>query len=291
MRNIDEHSITQAVLESFSTCSDQRLKTVLSSLVRHLHAFAREVALTEAEWFDGIQFLTACGHLSDDKRQEFILLSDTLGLSTLVTALNNRHPPGCTEATVFGPFFVDNVPEVANGSDIAQGAKGVPCYVRGCVLDLDGAPVPGARIDVWQSDADGLYDVQRADLDHHQARARLRSRSDGTFDFRSIAAVPYQIPSDGPVGKMLGRLARHAWRPAHLHFMIDAPGHHRLITHLFRSDGPYLDSDAVFGVRSTLIADWLHHGPGVAPDGQHCSEPFYTLDHRFVLSTCRAEAA
>jgi hydroxyquinol 1,2-dioxygenase len=284
MINIDERTITDAVVQSFATCPDLRLRVILTSLVQHLHDFAREVKLTEAEWLAGIQFLTDAGHITDAKRQEFILLSDTLGLSTLVTAQNNQRPAGCTEATVFGPFFVEGAPEVANGADIANGAKGLPCYVRGSVKGLDGLPIFEATIDVWQSDDDGFYDVQHSDLEQHQARARLKNRSDGTFDFRSIVAVPYQIPKDGPVGKMLDATGRHAWRPAHLHFMIAAPGYERLITHVFRSDGPYLESDAVFGVRSTLIAEWQRHEPGMAPDGAVLEVSFFTLDYAFVLN-------
>jgi hydroxyquinol 1,2-dioxygenase len=291
MINIDEQTITDAVLQSFAKCPDERLRTILSSLVRHLHDFAREVRLTEPEWFAGIQFLTDAGHITDDKRQEFILLSDTLGLSTLVTAQNNQHPEGCTEATVFGPFFVDGAPEVEHGADIANGAKGIPCFVRGSVKTMNGMPVAGATIDVWQSDDEGFYDVQHADLDHHQARARLHSRSDGSFDFKSIVAVPYQIPSNGPVGKMLDATGRHAWRPAHLHFMIVAPDCERLITHVFRAGGPYLDSDAVFGVRSTLIAEWIRHEAGASPDGTMSATPFYTLDYDFIVNHSEAAQA
>jgi len=291
MKTIDEHTITQAVLDSFGGCHDDRLRTVMASLVRHLHAFANEVKLTEEEWFTGIRFVTDVGQMCDDKRQEFILLSDTLGLSMLVTALNNERPQGCTEATVFGPFFVEKAPEVANGADIAQGAQGEPCYVSGKVRGLDGTPIANAQIDVWQSDEAGFYDVQYADIGQHQARARLHSRTDGSFDFRSILAVPYQIPNDGPVGKMLANLGRHAWRPAHLHFMIVAAGYERLITHVFRSDGPYLDSDAVFGVRPTLVADWVRHEVGAAPDGTTSDRPFYTLDYAFVLNPTSHQSA
>lgn len=279
-----DNGITQSVLDSFSGCGDERLKAIMSGLVKHLHAFAQDVRLTEDEWFAGIRFLTEVGQMCDDKRQEFILLSDTLGLSMLVTASNNDRPPGCTEATVFGPFFVEQAPVVANGADIAGGVGGEPCCVSGVVRGLDGTPVGGAQIDVWQSDADGFYDVQYPELEHHRARARLHSRPDGSFDFRSIVAVPYQIPNDGPVGKMLQRLGRHAWRPAHLHFMIVAPGYERLITHVFRSDGPYLDSDAVFGVRPSLVAEWVRHDAGSAPEGLTMTTPFYTLHHEFVLN-------
>jgi len=284
MRNIDEDTITQAVLARQANAPDARVRDIMTSLVQHLHAFARDVQLTEAEWFAGIRFLTECGHITDDKRQEFILLSDTLGLSTLVTALNNRKPAGCTEATVFGPFHVEGAPHYEHGADVANGAKGEPCYVRGMVRALDGTPVPGAELQVWQADADGFYDVQYADLPHARGRGVLCSGADGRFHFRSIVAESYPIPHDGPVGRMLDVLGRHPWRPAHLHFMITAPGYERLITHVFRDGDRYLDSDAVFGVRSSLIADWVRHEPGTAPDGSTSAVPYYTLDFDFVLN-------
>lgn len=284
MVNIDEWTITEAVLAAQSGCKDARQREVLTALVKHLHDFAREVRLTEAEWTTGIGFLTQVGHITDDRRQEFILLSDTLGLSTLVAAQNNAKPEGCTEATVFGPFFVAGAPDVRNGDDIANGACGEPCFVSGTIKGIDGEAIAGADIAVWQSDAEGFYDVQRNELDHHQARGNLRSLDDGRYAFRSILAAPYPIPHDGPVGRMLESLGRHPWRPAHLHFMIKAAGYETLITHIFRSGGPYLDSDAVFGVRSSLIADWVAHGPGTAPDGTRVDTPFYTLAYDFVLN-------
>jgi hydroxyquinol 1,2-dioxygenase len=283
MKPLDQHTITDAVLASIAGCPDARLREVITSLVHHLHDFARETKLTEDEWWRGIRFLTDTGHITDDKRQEFILLSDVLGLSMLVTAQNNAKPAGCTEATVFGPFFVDGAPAVANGADISQGAKGTPCYVSGRVLDSDGAAVADALLNVWQSDEEGFYDVQQpADAyEHaHRARAQLRADAQGRFHFRSILAHEYPIPHDGPVGAMLEALGRHPWRPAHLHFMIEAPGHERLITHVFRAGGRYLDSDAVFGVRPTLIADWVRH------EGDDPERPsvYYTLDYDFVLN-------
>lgn len=280
MRNINEDSITQAVIGAMAGCKNPRLLKVMTSLVQHLHAFARDVELTEAEWFEGVKFLTAAGHITDDKRQEFILLSDVLGLSTLVTAQNNAKPEGCTESTVFGPFFVEGAPRFDNGDDIANGAKGTPCFVRGTVKSLDGQPIAGAVIDVWQSDEEGFYDVQSpgASGEHeHRARGQLRSDAEGGFNFRSILAHHYPIPHDGPVGAMLDALDRHPWRPAHLHFMIEAPGHERLITHIFREGGQYLDSDAVFGVRGSLIADWPRQEGG-----------FHTLDYDFVLNPAAA---
>jgi hydroxyquinol 1,2-dioxygenase len=201
----------------------------------------------------------------------------------LVTALNTRKSKGCTESTVFGPFFVADAPQYEHGADIARGAKGEPCWVKGSVSDLAGRPVAGAAVDVWQADEAGFYDVQYPDLAEHRVRGRFVSRDDGSFNFKSIVACSYPIPHDGPVGRMLAATGRHPWRPAHLHFMIVAKGFKRLITHVFRSDDRYLDSDAVFGVRSTLITDWQRHAAGTAPDGSECKVPFHTLDYKFVL--------
>lgn len=288
MRNLNEDTITRAVLASLAGCGDSRLRTIMTSLVQHLHSFAREVKLTEAEWFEAIRFLTLVGHITDDKRQEFILLSDVLGLSMLVTAQNNVKPTGCTESTVFGPFYVEGSPEYENHADIANGAEGECCFVDGQVRDLDGKPIPEARIEVWQADHNGLYDVQSpcdAGVEaEHRARGQLHTDADGRFSFRSILAVPYPIPHDGPVGALLEAQGRHPWRPAHLHFLIQAPGYETLITHVFRKGDPYLDSDAVFGVRSTLIADWVPHSPGTAPDGTQVDAPFHTLNFDFVLN-------
>ncbi|KAF1023919.1 MAG: Hydroxyquinol 1,2-dioxygenase [Paracidovorax wautersii] len=277
MRNLDHYTITEAVLARHAQAANPRLKTVLDSLVKHLHAFARDVQLTEDEWFQGIAFLTRCGHITDARRQEFILLSDVLGLSMLTTAMNNDKPAGCTEATVFGPFHVDGAPHYELGADIANGAQGIACTVSGTVRGIGGEPVPHASLDVWQSDADGLYDVQHEDIDHAQARGILHTDAQGRYHFHSILAVPYAIPHDGPVGDLLQAAGRHPWRPAHLHFMIKADGYETLITHVFRGDDPYLDSDAVFGVRQSLIADWKEQ-----PDGS------YRVDYDFVLNPVAA---
>jgi hydroxyquinol 1,2-dioxygenase len=273
MRNLDEHTITQAVLERFSNTPDPRLKEIIFSLVQHLHDFAREVRLTEEEWLEGIKFLTRAGHITDDKRQEFILISDTLGLSMLTVAMNNQKPEGCTEATVVGPFHVENAPVYNLGDDVGNGAIGAPCFVKGTIKGLGGEPVPGAHIEVWQSDEDGMYDVQKPNLDHAQGRGVLKADAEGNYYFKSILAVAYPIPHDGPVGDMLVATKNHPWRPAHLHFMIKAPGYESLITHVFRHDDQYLDSDAVFGVRQSLITDWIQQ-----PNGE------YTLAFDFVLN-------
>lgn len=273
MRNLDQNTITDAVLARHAAIDGTRLGHILTGLVKHLHAFAREVQLTEAEWSEGIRFLTRCGHITDDRRQEFILLSDVLGLSMLTVAINNDKPPGCTEATVFGPFHVEGAPHYALGADIANGACGVPCVVRGAVRGVGGEPVPGAELDVWQSDEDGLYDVQHPQLDHAQARGIVHADAQGRYHFRSILAMPYAIPHDGPVGDLLKAAGRQPWRPAHLHFRIRAPGYETLITHVFRRDDPHLDADAVFGVRQSLIADWT-----AQPDGS------YLVEFDFVLN-------
>ncbi|MBE7941081.1 MULTISPECIES: intradiol ring-cleavage dioxygenase [Ramlibacter] len=279
MHTMSPEDITRAALASVEATPDARLKEIMGSLVRHLHAFASEVKLTEAEWFQGIDFLTRCGHITDDKRQEFILLSDVLGLSMLTVALNNDKPAGCTEATVFGPFHVEGAPHYPLGADIANGAPGTPCAVHGSVRGLDGRPVPGAVLDVWQSDAEGLYDVQRPGLDHAQARGVLTADGDGRFHFRSILPVPYCIPHDGPVGRMLEATGRHPWRPAHLHFRVQAPGYETLITHVFAAGGEYLDSDVVFGVRRSLVCEWKPQADGS-----------WRLDFDFVLNPVQAGA-
>jgi hydroxyquinol 1,2-dioxygenase len=273
MRNLNQDNITQAVIASFSNTPDPRLKEIITSLVQHLHSFAREVKLTEEEWFKGIQYLTATGHKCTDVRQEFILLSDVLGLSMLTIAMNQDKPPGCTEATVFGPFFLEDAPHYELGADVSNGAKGAPCWVEGSVRGLGGEPIPNATINVWQADEDGLYDVQYESLGHSQARGIMKSDDTGRYCFKTIVAEPYPIPVDGPVGTLLGATERHPWRPAHLHFMVEAPGYERLITHVFRDEDKYLDSDAVFGVRQSLVADWTQ-----LPDGS------YRMDYDFVLN-------
>jgi len=279
MRNLNQDNITQAVIASFAEAGTPRLQQIMTSLVQHLHAFARDVKLTEEEWFQAIEFLTQCGHITDSKRQEFILLSDVLGLSMLTVAMNTEKPRGCTESTVFGPFHVEGAPRYELGDDIANGAKGTPCLVRGTVRDIAGKAIPGAVLDVWQSDEEGLYDVQHEGLNQAQARGVLKADGDGTFFFRSILAVPYAIPHDGPVGRMLEATGRHPWRPAHLHFMVKAPGYETLVTHVFRDNSDYLDSDAVFGVRQSLVCEWKEQADGV-----------YLLEYDFVLNRLRADS-
>jgi hydroxyquinol 1,2-dioxygenase len=283
-RNLADEDLTNAVLASFDGAKTARFKTIAESLVKHLHAFASEVQLTEAEWFTGIDFLTRTGHITDDKRQEFVLLSDVLGLSMLVVGLNNRRPSQATESTVFGPFFVENSPAFENGDDIAHGFSGEPCHMAGRVVNVAGEPVAGARVEVWQADDDGFYDVQYDDLDEARGRGHLFTGEDGRFSFWSVKPEAYPIPADGPVGELLAAGGRGPMRPAHVHFMVTAAGYQRLITHVFVEGDQYLDSDAVFGVRSNLIGPFEHHEAGEAPDGKRMDEPYWTMSYDLVLA-------
>ncbi|SBT95530.1 catechol 1,2-dioxygenase [Streptomyces sp. DI166] len=245
----------EVVAASFAAAPDERLRDILTSLVRHTHAFVKEVGLTAEEWAEGIRFLTETGHRCDATRQEFILLSDVLGVSSLVESLDNPTDGHCTEATVEGPFHLVDSPARALGDTIDEtGRSGEPCLVTGRVTDTDGAPVPGARVDVWQADADGHYDVQHpGEIPDGNLRGLFTADADGAFRFRTVVPRPYPIPTDGPVGALLRATGRHANRAAHIHFQISAPGVRTLTTHLFAADSPYLDSDAVFGVKASLI--------------------------------------
>ncbi len=282
--NFDENTLTDAVLARISTDSDPRVRQVMSSLIRHLHAFVREVEPTEAEWFEGIRFLTETGHMCDDKRQEFILMSDTLGVSMLVDAINHRVPAGATETTVFGPFFVQGAPELPRWGDVARGQPGVPCFVSGTVRDTQGRAVPGAVIDVWQTDGvDGVYDVQKADGSMF-CRGRVTTDADGRYAFRTVQPVSYPVPDDGPVGRMLRRMGRHPWRPAHIHTMVARDGYRTLTTHIFVKGDAYLTSDAVFGVKDSLVVEFHPHLAGATPDGGRSDVPFTTAQYDFVLA-------
>lgn len=285
MLNLNEFTITDAVLKSFSETPSPRLREILELLVKHLHDFAREAKLTEAEWMEGIQFLTATGLKCTDTRQEFILLSDSLGLSQLVVAQNHNRPPEVTEQTVFGPFHIPGAPQLQAGEDMSMGRKGHPCFVQGRVL-AEGAPVANATIDAWQADGEGFYDVQGENWsDNDMAlRAIFRTDAEGRFSFRTVLPASYPIPTDGPVGQLLRATSRHPMRPAHIHFMVAAPGHDTLVTQMYVEGDPYLDSDAVFGVRSSCIGRYVRHDKGVAPDGTPVDEPFYTMSKDFVLN-------
>ena len=282
--DLEGEDLTDAVVASFDGSPDERTKTVLGALVRHLHAFAREVDLTEQEWFTGIDFLTRTGHKSTGTRQEFVLLSDVLGLSMLTVGLGNKKPAGATESTVFGPFFVEGSPEIKLGEDLSNGAPGQPCLVTGRVLDLQGNPIPGALVETWQADEDGFYDVKK-DLDSPQNRGHLATDAEGNYSFWAVRPVAYPIPDDGPVGELLRAGGRGPMRPAHIHFMVTAPGFSRLITHVFAAGDEHLQDDAVFGVKDSLIAAFAEHPAGTAPDGRQLDQPYSTVQYDLVLAT------
>ncbi len=263
-----EETLLRNVLTSFEDAPDPRLKEIMQSLVRHLHAFVRDVRLTEREWQQGIDFLTAVGHITDDRRQEFILLSDVLGVSMQTINVNNEAVGDATEATVFGPFFVDDAPLIERGADMSGGAPGEPCWVEGRVTDLDGNPVAGARIEVWEADEDGFYDVQYDD-GRVSCRAHLFTDDDGTYEFWGLTPTPYPIPHDGPVGKMLEATGRSPMRASHLHFMVTAPGLRTLVTHIFVDGDELLKRDTVFGVKQSLIKRFEQQPAGTpTPDGR-----------------------
>jgi hydroxyquinol 1,2-dioxygenase len=264
-----EQKLVDTVVASFENTPDERLRQLLQSLTRHLHAFIREVRLTETEWNAAIEFLTAAGHITDDKRQEFILLSDVLGASMQTIAVNNQAVGDATEATVFGPFFTEDAPEIPIGGDIAGGAAGQPCWIEGTVTDTAGNPVPGARIEVWEADEDGFYDVQYTDQ-RIAGRAHLYTDDQGRYSFWGLTPTPYPIPHDGPVGKMLAAAGRSPVRAAHLHFMVTAPGLRTLVTHIFVDGDPQLEiGDSVFGVKDSLIKKFDQQPAGTpTPDGR-----------------------
>jgi hydroxyquinol 1,2-dioxygenase len=285
MAEFDAASITDAVLERVSAAPDPRTRQVSQALIRHLHAFVREIEPTQAEWGAAIGFLTDTGKMCDGARQEFILLSDTLGVSMLVDALNNRSTRGETQSTVLGPFYVQDPQEFPLGANIAGAMKGMPLYIAGSVADADGNPIAGAVVDIWHSDDSGFYDVQQMDaLGGLAGRARLRADAQGRFSCWTIKPIEYPIPVDGPAGKLLTAQGRHPWRPAHVHFMIAAPGFRTLVTHVFVKGGPYLDSDVVFGVKDSLVAEFPEHPAGLAPDGSRRNTTYATLDYDFRLA-------
>jgi hydroxyquinol 1,2-dioxygenase len=283
MQLVTDDNITDLAAARWSTGDNPRLAELMPALVRHLHAFAREVDLTEEEWMAAIQWLTATGQMSDEKRQEFILASDVLGLSMLVVQLNHRFDSAATPATVLGPFFIAGSPTMPYGGDMSEGLTGTPLYVSGKVLDLDGNPVAGATLDVWQADEEGMYEAQLAEIDEARLRAAYSSREDGSYCVRTIAPKGYTIPMDGPVGDLIGRTEISHFRPAHVHFLIDADGYERLITHLFHAGAEDLDSDVVFGTKEGLVVEFEERPPGPTPAGDESSEPFLVARFDFVL--------
>lgn len=283
MRNFTEETVTDAVVQQFEGCKDARLRQVMQSLVSHLHAFVRDVELTEAEWSRGIQFLTETGQMCDDLRQEFILLSDTLGASILVDAITHRKPTGATESTLLGPFYREGAPELAPGASIAGSTPGEPAFMSGRVRDLAGAPIRGALLDVWQAAPSGLYDNQDPSRSGMNLRGRFRADAEGRYAFRTVKPASYPIPTDGPVGRMMAALARHPYRPAHVHFIVSAEGYEPLTTHLFIKGDPYLDSDAVFAVKNSLVVDFVRHDSPTEAAARQVPPPYYTAEYDFRL--------
>lgn len=279
-----EEDVLQRVIRSFDQTPDPRLKQIMVSLVAHLHAFLRDVRLTEAEWGKAIEFLTQTGNITDDRRQEFILLSDTLGASMQTIAINNEAYENATEATVFGPFFMENSPRIDLGGDMAFGAAGQPCWVEGTVRDTDGNPLAGARVEVWEADANGLYDVQYADQ-RVAARAHLFADTDGAYRFWGLTPTPYPIPHDGPVGAMLNAVGRSPLRASHLHFMVTAGGCRKLVTHIFVDGDELLDRDCVFGVKDSLVKGFVEQPAGApTPDGRVVDGPWSRVHFDMVLA-------
>jgi catechol 1,2-dioxygenase len=254
--------LTAEVLASFENGENPRLREIMQALVRHLHGFVTEVGLTSLEWETAIATLTATGHITDERRQEFILWSDALGVSMLVDALENTAAPGATESTVQGPFYVPGSPLREYGANLAEeDDAGVPALVHGRVLNLAGEPIAGAEVDVWQNGDDQLYAVQRPEAPEDHLRGRFLTRDDGSYAFVAVRPTPYPIPYDGPVGKMLELAGRHPWRPAHVHMIIRADGYRTLTTHVFDVESRYLESDAVFAVKPSLTREFVTHGP------------------------------
>lgn len=285
-RNKTEDDITAEVLARFSGTSDPRLRQIMLGLINHLHAFVKEVQLTEAEWFQAIEILTEAGKMCSDKRQEFILFSDTLGVSMVVDLLDHRKPDGATESTVFGPFHRLGAPEMPAGGNIAsRDTTGLPTLVSGRVLDMDGKPVAGAVLDVWQTQSNGLYDSQDQDLDGLHMRGKFHTDAQGRYLIRTVRPVNYPIPSDGPVGRMLKAAGRHPWRPAHIHFVVSAEGYEPVTTHIFDRTDEYLQSDAVFAVKESLVCDFARHEtPDAEAAGLGITGPYLRAQFDFRLT-------
>ena len=282
-RPMTPEEITARVVASFEGSPDARLGELMVALVRHLHAFAQEVGLTLEEWERAVAILTRTGEITDERRQEFILWSDSLGLSMLVDALAHPAAAGATESTVQGPFYLAGAPQREYGESMSERAAGVPAYVYGRVLDLDGQPIAGAEVDVWQNGDDRLYAVQQPEGPEDHLRGRFFTREDGSYAFVGVRPTPYPIPYDGPVGAMLEASGRHPWRPAHLHMIIRAPGYRTVTTHVFDDVSEYLDSDAVFAVKPSLLRTFAEHGPDHPDTPAGVTGPWVSVENDIVL--------
>jgi protocatechuate 3,4-dioxygenase beta subunit len=280
-----EANSTEVVVSRNSQAKDERLAEIMEVVTRHLHEAIKEIEPTQDEWFETIKFLTSVGHTCTDWRQEFILLSDVLGVSMLVDAINNRKPTGASESTVLGPFHLADAPELPMGSNICLDQKGEPMLIKGVISGLDGQPITEAKIDVWQANDEGFYDVQQKGIQpDFNLRGVFRTGADGTYNFKGVKPKFYPIPDDGPIGKMLEKLGRHPYRPAHLHYIISAKGYESLTTHIFDPDDQYINSDAVFGVKQSLLAKFelIKDPDKIAEAG--FESPYYEVVHNFVLA-------
>jgi hydroxyquinol 1,2-dioxygenase len=282
MAYVTEDNLTDVVVERWKNIPDARLRHVMPALIKHLHAFVREIEPTQAEWASAIDWLTRTGQLCSGKRQEFILVSDVFGVSMLVDAINHRQSGRATPSTVEGPFHVPNAPELANAANMAKGAPGIPCFVTGTVRGLDGEAVAGATLDLWQTDGEGLYEDQR-NMDGPWMRGLYRSQPDGSFAVRTVVPIAYTVPMDGTVGELINHTNISHMRPAHIHFAVNAPGYRGVVTHLFRRGDDYLESDVVYGVKERLIVDFVQKPAGEAPTGEMVDAPFCEVRYDFVL--------
>jgi catechol 1,2-dioxygenase len=270
------------VVQSFSNCTDERLRSLMQGLVRHLHAFVREAGLTLDEWERGMAVLKETASFTSEDRHEFILWSDALGISMAVDTLNERDAR-TTESTVEGPFWAPGAPERQCGDSIAERPGGTPLLMTGRIVDLDGSPIPGATIDVWQNSPDGLYAVQDPEAPPHHLRGRFRTGADGAYAFLGVRPTPYEIPGDGPVGAMLRAAGRHAWRPAHIHVAVSAPGFQTVVTHIFDESSDFLDSDAVFAVKPSLVKRFVPRDADDPERPRGVAEPWCSAEVDFVL--------
>jgi hydroxyquinol 1,2-dioxygenase len=284
MTYVTEENLTDLAIERWGNIPDPRLRQIMTSLVKHLHGFIREVEPTPQEWAAGIDWLTRVGQICDAKRQEFILASDVLGVSMLVDAINNRAPGSATPSTVEGPFHIPDSPDLPDGANMADGAPGIPTFCTGKVTDTNGKPIAGAMLDMWQTDGEGLYEAQIPGAEGYM-RGIFHTNPDGSYTVRTVAPIGYTIPMDGPIGELMRKTHISHMRPAHIHFHIAAPGYKSLTTHLFQKGCDYIDTDVVFGVKEPLIVEFVKKPAGSkAPNGEIMNEPFYEVKYDFKLA-------
>jgi hydroxyquinol 1,2-dioxygenase len=281
-RCVTESNLTNVVMERWQETPDPRLRQIMQSLIKHLHGFVREIEPTPTEWLGAIDWLTRTGKRCSEKRQEFVLSSDVLGVSMLIDAINHRWPGGATPTTIEGPFHVPDAPLISNGGNMAEGSPGIPCFVTGTVRAVSGEPIEGATLDLWQTDGEGLYEDQR-DVDGPWMRGLYRTEPDGSYVVRTVAPIGYTIPMDGTVGELMERTNICHMRPAHIHFAIAAPGYHSCVTHLFKQGDEFIETDVVYAVKEPLIVEFLEKPGGKAPNGESFSTPFYEVRYDFVL--------